>query len=232
MRGKPSLVLATCSDIRITPADAGKTSGVTGRSDGSEDHPRGCGENLKARSQSWSGRGSPPRMRGKPYPRSRRLLCNGITPADAGKTFGGNTPNSLCWDHPRGCGENARHRGVVCRDAGSPPRMRGKRRMPRGQSAQAGITPADAGKTRDQNRIASVRKDHPRGCGENSFEGASLQSASGSPPRMRGKLICVMPCSTVDRITPADAGKTTRTPRRDGMGRDHPRGCGENRSVV
>ena len=45
---------------------------------------------------------------------------------------------------------------------------------------------------------------------------------------MRGKLICVMPCSTVDRITPADAGKTRTRKKKLRSARDHPRGCGEN----
>ena len=55
-----------------------------------------------------------------------------------------------------------------------------------------------------------------------------MERKPGSPPRMRGKLICVMPCSTVDRITPADAGKTDKKNREKIYSKDHPRGCGEN----
>ena len=30
-----------------------------------------------------------------------------ITPADAGKTYASPINDSITWDHPRGCGENA-----------------------------------------------------------------------------------------------------------------------------
>ena len=50
--------------------------------------------------------GSPPRMRGKPFPADGSSTVRRITPADAGKTgiavVGGVTEE----DHPRGCGEN------------------------------------------------------------------------------------------------------------------------------
>ena len=75
---------------------------------------------------------------------------------------------------------------------------------------------------------AELRKDHPRGCGENSSQFAPQGRTQGSPPRMRGKHLLPHRGRGCGRITPADAGKTTtgtgwrRTPR------DHPRGCGEN----
>ena len=53
-------------------------------------------------------------------------------------------------------------------------------------------------------------------------------SGIGSPPRMRGKPRRRRFDSPINRITPADAGKTQflmLAPRRD---QDHPRGCGEN----
>ena len=53
-----------------------------------------------------------------------------------------------------------------------------------------------------------AKKDHPRGCGENSFSPCSQLGQLGSPPRMRGKL------SGFRVFLPFDP--------------DHPRGCGEN----
>ena len=50
----------------------------------------------------------------------------------------------------------------------------------------------------------------------------------GSPPRMRGKLHDVESANYDERITPADAGKTSQKPWVSAANEDHPRGCGEN----
>ena len=54
----------------------------------------------------------------------------------------------------------------------------------------------------------------------------------GSPPRMRGKPKRLLVDSFGDRITPADAGKTPFTLTSIIRSQDHPRGCGENTSLV
>ena len=87
MRGKPASPPCRNSAARITPADAGKTRDICARSRSAEDHPRGCGENvLESASAGWYA-GSPPRMRGKPHPRTAQCHSPRITPADAGKTY-------------------------------------------------------------------------------------------------------------------------------------------------
>ena len=91
---------------RITPAYAGKSvriSGRTPRARGSPprmrgkvflvnlaaqprgDHPRVCGEKAPSRAHSPFQKGSPPRMRGKARPNSAHNTASGITPAYAGK---------------------------------------------------------------------------------------------------------------------------------------------------
>ena len=47
---------------------------------------------------------------------------------------------------------------------------------------------------------------------------------------MRGKLPVVFFAAFQHRITPADAGKTYEVSLETGEYRDHPRGCGENRT--
>ena len=86
-------------------------------------------------------------MRGKLSSDKPILSATGITPADAGKTRGGEIPTLPYEDHPRGCGENCIDRVV---------------HLP-----IRGITPADAGKTLQSNVLTSFFTDHPRGCGEN-----------------------------------------------------------------
>ena len=106
MRGKLLQDAMTKCQFRITPADAGKTTQSLSSGRSLRDHPRGCGENPACCSSIKFSKGSPPRMRGK---RNRETCAEqhaGITPADAGKTFGLCFPFGLLRDHPRGCGEN------------------------------------------------------------------------------------------------------------------------------
>ena len=127
MRGKLTPAAVDQYGNGITPADAGKTAAAIVRQVCKEDHPRGCGENLLGF--------------------VNQAVAVWITPADAGKTQTGTPFGVFLRDHPRGCGENI----LVWTDEdvweGSPPRMRGKLGQRRCGIADAGITPADAGKT-------------------------------------------------------------------------------------
>ena len=106
MRGKLWLVSGQETGSRITPAHAGKTGTEQKRCECDGDHPRACGENLSTSRSPEMMRGSPPRMRGKPYFMMRRIGWNRITPAHAGKTYFRHAMSSKQQDHPRACGEN------------------------------------------------------------------------------------------------------------------------------
>ena len=112
------------------------------------------------------------------------------------------------WDHPRRCGENAPGSHDEESSGGSPPQVRGKRLFGEPFKAEAGITPAGAGKTLRKACYAVAHKDHPRRCGENA------QSEDLYIPLLR--------------ITPAGAGKTFPRDAVVGAAQDHPRRCGEN----
>ena len=71
-------------------------------------------------------------------------------------------------------------------------------------------------------------RDHPRVCGENCRLTNRRPRSIGSPPRMRGKLPDFGGFPDEPGITPAYAGKTYRSRRRDYAAEDHPRVCGEN----
>ena len=150
--------------------------------------PRVCGEK-----KVWYGvediaSGSPPRMRGKAQAEQVRRFLNGITPAYAGKR----TKSSRCpprmWDHPRVCGEKNLCILRRVEIPGSPPRMRGKAPTKTGCSCPGGITPAYAGKRREDCDMGMYDRDHPRVCGE--------------------KQLAVVVLSLTHRITPAYAGKS------------------------
>ena len=86
VRGKQEEIDYTADRERITPAGAGKTMHGVISTTRNRDHPRRCGENLFASLHVAAQYGSPPRMRGKLKHISFNFKCNGITPADAGKT--------------------------------------------------------------------------------------------------------------------------------------------------
>ena len=85
MRGKGPCLAAGLTAAGITPAYAGKRLKYSWKSGNAWDHPRVCGEKLKAVFVSPDKLGSPPRMRGKGHPGSERAGLGGITPAYAGK---------------------------------------------------------------------------------------------------------------------------------------------------
>ena len=106
--------------------------------------------------------------------------------------------------------------------------MRGKPKRLMVDSFGDRITPADAGKTCIGICFCACKRDHPRGCGENSKTYVDVRGTVGSPPRMRGKPSKSYSLPSEPGITPADAGKTIRAKLIFCAMGDHPRGCGEN----
>ena len=153
-------------------------------------------------------KGSPPQVRGKPFPADGSSTVRRITPAGAGKTF---LSHLFCW---------------LCQ--GSPPQVRGKRSIGQLLFLPEGITPAGAGKTIVPVLFLCLPADHPRRCGENLGFWVFEVRQMGSPPQVRGKPFETSTASHSTRITPAGAGKTTCRRRRGLLPWDHPRGCGEN----
>ena len=127
VRGKRTSPRPTPACTRITPARAGKTNSHNFLVHQTQDHPRACGENILAYSHEYVNRGSPPRVRGKQILQRRLALLPRITPARAGKTHFAPLLLLLHRDHPRACGENYNAQIESYTQAGSPPRVRGKR---------------------------------------------------------------------------------------------------------
>ena len=115
---------------------------------------------------------------------------------------------------------------------GSPPRMRGKAVAIFRQLHHGRITPAYAGKRDSIPQQSSLRRDHPRVCGEKPrIFFMSIRSA-GSPPRMRGKGQPLYIVVSESGITPACAGKSLVRELLLIVSRDHPRVCGEKQRTL
>ena len=196
------------------------------------DHPRRCGENSIRRSRSFALPGSPPQVRGKPSRALSVVNSDRITPAGAGKTVLRLSRSLLTQDHPRRCGENPLAAVRMTVQSGSPPQVRGKLPDLAIFLSRMRITPAGAGKTIFSCADTNAAKDHPRRCGENSYSNGVSRENSGSPPQVRGKLLARCFARRSFRITPAGAGKTFILQVYPRKTQDHPRRCGENRTIT
>ena len=176
--------------------------------------------------------GSPPRVRGGKAGSAEHQRCVGITPACAGKSCVCTMRMMSSKDHPRVCGEKSGHDGRRDPEAGSPPRVRGKDAAGIEPNVAVGITPACAGKSPFQRLRLHFLRDHPRACREKPKLTSSPGSIMGSPPRVRGKAVGHRDRHIRPGITPACAGKRSYARARSTHSQDHPRVCGEKRSVL
>ena len=180
---------------------------------------------------SCCGLGSSPRMRGKLKTLNDAGYKSRLIPAHAGKTRNPAHRPPLNRAHPRACGENGRDVRQERSQAGSSPRMRGKRRKQRDRSQSEGLIPAHAGKTSSRAPRRWKSRAHPRACGENTKRLFFVAMVRGSSPRMRGKRKSVLAEIIQRGLIPAHAGKTPFHGSGRGSVGAHPRACGENNTV-
>ena len=135
-------------------------------------------------------------------------------------------------DHPRVGGEKSCSRSIIMRRKGSPPRGRGKARAARLRWKGGGITPAWAGKSFPVKLVSRQLQDHPRMGGEKTAALSLMFCQKGSPPRRQGKANWHCVRRPALRITPAHAGKRTRSWRAYGCPWDHPRVGGEKSTFL
>ena len=110
----------------------------------------------------------------------------------------------------------------------SSPRMRGTLCGLCTRHRRVGIIPAYAGNTTSCPRYPCRCRDHPRVCGEHTYESTAPDIMKGSSPRMRGTLAGVGQFANLLGIIPAYAGNTSVPVVGEWIGGDHPRVCGEH----
>ena len=167
-----------------------------------------CGENYCRLCCSYFFVGSSPRVRGKRNCPITQCQRRRLIPACAGKTTGSVARSTRERAHPRVCGENVIAFGIVFKNAGSSPRVRGKH-VRQGQGrVDRGLIPACAGKTSSERLVRAPVGAHPRVCGENASCHLRAIHHRGSSPRVRGKLERLSAYPVVRGLIPACAGKT------------------------
>lgn len=95
-------------------------------------------------------------------------------------------------DYPRACGENGRAQETSDNLQRSPLRMRRKDNLDFSAKQHRRITPACAGKTIHSIFPSPCRRHHPRACEENIDRDTDEELREGSPPRVRGKRVCLI----------------------------------------
>ena len=161
------------------------------------------------------------------HPATARAHGDRITPAQAGKRCHLCASTKSSWDHPRVGGEKTACVLIVGLGKGSPPHRRGKVAQRWRVLPEHGITPAWAGKSSAARGCGKAHLDHPRMGGEKADIDDDGLHYKGSPPRGRGKGGDIVGGLGCVRITPAQAGKRTRSWRAYGCPWDHPRVGGE-----
>ena len=172
---------------RLIPAHAGKTSSHWSTNIERTAHPRSRGENLGVPAPRVNTAGSSPLTRGKRTAEAVQVLCQGLIPAHAGKTWRRIVWASLRSALPRSRGENARMSVAVTDSGGSSPLTRGKQQQSSLQFRTVRLIPAHAGKTVLFFGASSAVTAHPRSRGENDAVSGRSSASRGSSPLTRGK---------------------------------------------
>ena len=231
-RGKVVVVHIIGAVHGITPAWAGKRPLLWTLGRRSRDHPRVGGEKFQKPIGMLQDTGSPPRGRGKVFLFTYINVCEGITPAWAGKRLLPSWRDTREWDHPRVGGEKHITEYIRSIEMGSPPRGRGKVTQDAVSGKHLRITPAWAGKSRIRRRSRHRDGDHPRVGGEKLGFTDVDAIEEGSPPRGRGKVHKIGEVRQHDRITPAWAGKSFDQHIVVLLVEDHPRVGGEKTKKI
>ena len=216
----------------ITPAWAGKSLFLVPWLSYHQNHPRVGGEKCSCNFVFTFVHESPPRGRGKVEDMRKAGLNPRITPAWAGKRERREARENRAKNHPRVGGEKSLAFLPSISYIESPPRGRGKGKLPPPALNGTGITPAWAGKS--YNTLGAIQQgmNHPRVGGEKPADSRPKPTRRESPPRGRGKAALWLPCRVCRGITPAWAGKRKQGNQGWPAGKNHPRVGGEKTKKI
>ena len=170
--------------------------------------------------------GSPPRVRSRLLVLLRVAVLRRITSACAEQTSPVSRGELKMWDHLRVCGADAAEARRLKTLVGSPPRVRSRLDGVRHGVLDAGITSACAEQTNTRTVCTLIPRDHLRVCGADRSGTVAPQLASGSPPRVRSRLIDSVLNGIKDGITSACAEQTIWSKSKGMVSWDHLRVCG------
>ena len=189
-RGHPSPATVVAGVGGLTPACAGTSTGRAPSTSRLGAHPRVRGD-IAGRQGSWgSGRGSPPRARGRRAPGCGVGQVEGLTPACAGTFHRAGSTDPSIGAHPRVRGDVASRFSPQVPQEGSPPRARGRRRCTRWRGRSTRAHPRVRGDVAVSSRSMSGPAGLTPACAGTSLSGGEGLGIEGAHPRVRGDVYC------------------------------------------
>ena len=216
-----------CSQIRFTPTCVGNTSRTAILRQILAVHPHVCGEYSTGNPPHLDSIGSPPRVWGIPYSRTRSGLLPRFTPTCVGNTKLPLFSFSAFSVHPHVCGEYEVTRKEILVIHGSPPRVWGILKQLRNIPSDRRFTPTCVGNTLPNPSALKLLPVHPHVCGEYLALGFVLMLIAGSPPRVWGILKQIDLLIPSTRFTPTCVGNTAIQAASIWWSAVHPHVCGE-----
>ena len=230
-RGLRCLLCRELSAERIIPARAGFTAGGGVEQPGRWDHPRSRGVYLDNEEGEVGFQGSSPLARGLLRAAYAAKAARRIIPARAGFTPRSSASMVTVRDHPRSRGVYSGGGRTPTPAPGSSPLARGLPGAAASRVPAAGIIPARAGFTAEEDQGRRVTWDHPRSRGVYEHYPHADMSEYGSSPLARGLRPPGLTARLMGGIIPARAGFTSIIPARVHSRRDHPRSRGVYRGA-
>ena len=217
---------------RSIPACAGEAQSATTAGHSYKVYPRVCGGSLQRKLLRPVRGGLSPRVRGKPGCKPARRPGRGSIPACAGEAFAHLGSDAIQPVYPRVCGGSAVVAPPPGPMAGLSPRVRGKRASARLSAPATGSIPACAGEAMAIPPFTKSWRVYPRVCGGSGIGVSWWTDNPGLSPRVRGKLVPVIPVVFLRRSIPACAGEATTIPAGWPPTRVYPRVCGGSANTI
>ena len=212
---------------RFTPTPVGNTISVLAATQLTTVHPHACGEYTVCPCRCSCLIGSPPRLWGILVLNFKDAAARRFTPTPVGNTQGGRVALTPPAVHPHACGEYHDQLDRIYERIGSPPRLWGIRCRIACFAWLRRFTPTPVGNTNRHGAAVRVVPVHPHACGEYLIAVAISFNDDGSPPRLWGILITLLPNCLSCRFTPTPVGNTPASVARAGLATVHPHACGE-----
>ena len=130
-------------------------------------------------------------------------------------------------DHPHACGDKSRSADRVKIPRGSSPRVWGQEILNNLGYATAGIIPTRVGTRLRLFNLNNIKQDHPHACGDKRFTIFSVNSETGSSPRVWGQVLFFFVLLFTCGIIPTRVGTSNIKFNKNEPSKDHPHACGD-----
>jgi len=130
--------------------------------------------------------------------------------------------------HPHACGDDASRIRSNNASGGSPPRVWGRFAGDSGTRFCVRFTPTRVGTIRVAATSAAYTPVHPHACGDDTVSPSRPRNQHGSPPRVWGRCVRIMPELPDWRFTPTRVGTISLLSRMPARRAVHPHACGDD----